>query len=283
MRFPFYVFFIISLLLTACSQDERADNEHESAEQQPATTENNATNEETKQNDNVRNNPNELFSKMVLAMQKQNSYITESSLSIEVSGNEDGTMEMESTSEIVLDPFQSHVSTTLTTTGDGENVSVHMETYNTPDGSYSFNSMFGSWIFSESDQHHIFDKLSPGDFYESLVTLEEEIDIEEQDEQMIVLAGGNIQDIHRFFHSMPIDGSENLPESNVDIVTASMKGVIHKDSLLLESLSWQLELVGEDENLSANYTFTLNVKDYNTINEIKVPDDIIEEAMEESN
>ncbi|WP_207634156.1 DUF6612 family protein, partial [Halalkalibacter urbisdiaboli] len=166
------------------------------------------------------------------------------------------------------------------------------ETYLTKDGFFVFDSSLGKWIKYDDEMYEEIVGLSNQQldptaqfelmtkYYESVVVLEND----DTYELHMSISGDGFQDLLSEMLGMPglgLEGEDLFGESNIDVKKMEIVSVLDKETLfpVAESLDSVMSITVEGETVEISQKGEFSYSNHNELEEIVIPQDIIDEAI----
>ena len=267
---------IVFSLLVACAE-ENADTE--------------ATNEdaEEKESSDVEATETDVDAEEILlqtteAKNQANSYSMEMEMKMTMRENgQEDTMESFVTGDVLLDPLS--FSQTMTDASGNEQGQQYMDEDGT---TYIFEPLEGQWIKIENSEADITMEVNPHEQLEMLLSISDEITVEEEDNQYILTvegSGDGLLDITKELTQLDEQFPEEVLEG-MNINTFNFVTYINKDTFLEERMDVTIEMeltteIGDETQTFVHLQETkTTITGYNEIEEITIPQEAIDHAVE---
>ncbi|WP_165763809.1 copper amine oxidase N-terminal domain-containing protein [Halalkalibacter urbisdiaboli] len=204
--------------------------------------------------------------------------------------NEVMTMMLDMKMDMILDPLGYYQSMSMEMEGLEEGMTT--ETYLTKDGFFVFDSSLGKWIKYDDEMYEEIVGLSNQQldptaqfelmtkYYESVVVLEND----DTYELHMSISGDGFQDLLSEMLGMPglgLEGEDLFGESNIDVKKMEIVSVLDKETLfpVAESLDSVMSITVEGETVEISQKGEFSYSNHNELEEIVIPQDIIDEAI----
>ncbi|MCM3739837.1 hypothetical protein M3210_06090 [Oceanobacillus luteolus] len=209
-----------------------------------------------------------------------------------------GSMEMgmDTKTAMTLDPLTMHQAGTITMNMDGMSLDNDMEMYLTNTDLYMYESMSQTWMKMSSDMMPM-DlanmEQNPQEQLEMLESFIDEIDFSEEDDYYVFKYDGDGEELFELSQEIIKEnfGEGVLGDAGVDIeevlenmTVHSLYYEVHIDKKTYDTkkliTNMDLDITAEGETLSLQQEMTATYTGINTVDEIEVPQEVIDAAEE---
>lgn len=305
MKLLYKLLLLVALffVLVACSDSDETSKE---SDNETDTTETDTTNEEETEEpddsgDEETEEPDEepaegnggssdlakIFSSMEAAAGNVQSQSSQFDMTMVMEGGaESGSFEFHFTTDEILDTGEHHMKGEMVIDAQGESMNLDMEVYQTLDAVYTSTSMFGGgWIVDHSAANEPF-SMSMTESLQYFNGMEEQFNVTEKDGKLVLtLDESQFESYDLFLSYAALSGQSGIdPDSlgDVNFKINKFEYVINPETNLFESMSYDIDMSGTDgatgEDVSLKMTFDYVVLDYNHLDSIVVPQEVIDEA-----
>ncbi len=211
---------------------------------------------------------------------------------MDIGGDEKVTTIADVTGEIIEDPFIMHQDGSITMESEAVGkMEINIEMYAQDNVVYVYEDMFNNWMKGTMDDLgdiglEIGDKQSPFSHIEELdqyiddFTFEQTNDtfdftLETDHEKFKELIAEELQNIQ-----MKVDGSEDVSDI-IDIDTLHVAFTIDKETfnMLSFTINFDISITENNETATVESVIEAEFSDFNTIDEITIPEEVIDEAV----
>ncbi|MCR6111935.1 hypothetical protein HXA35_16430 [Bacillus sp. A301a_S52] len=245
----------------------------------------------------------EILSKSISTMEELDSYTLSMEMAQTLEGeNEEGELEsmsFDSTSEVslTLEPMTMEIVTRMDMgdLGLGEDTNMEFLSYFTEDdGFYIEDPTLGGWVkmgddFSDDLMAISEMQTSPEDQLKSFEDNITNLSVETTDTSYIISLDGDDLDMNEFldqigdlgFDDMGL-GMDELTEMDMDIENISYKITVDKETFYQTeaNIDMTYNMTIMEETISTNQQIHMLLSDFNNIDPIQIPEDVLEEAEE---
>ncbi|WP_102028669.1 DUF6612 family protein [Salirhabdus sp. Marseille-P4669] len=295
--------FLLTLLLAACSDDDKASKDAE----EPKTTESEAPDEEANSEEEPADDPTEeegteeqdtpaggsdeavkIYEQLEAAFENVESSSSEISMQMDIkAGTEEGTMSFDFETDQLHTTGEHHTTGNMYLDMQGQTMDMDMEVYQTIDATYTKNSMLGEgWVL---DGAGFGIPPSTGlDVVQSMQGLASQLQVDEIDGNIVLYLDEQKLESHDFIDGFLAAQSQMGLDSSVDYEVFLNTFMIEVDpsTNLLNYMQFDIEMTGNDPELGETGVALLleyGVSEYNHLSEITVPQEVIDSAAQSAN